>query len=91
MLPQDLKDSAIVSLYKNKGDKKESLNYRGITLFLFLSSFWPVSCCLAAENTPERQCDFRANRRTTDMNFVLRQILDKYNIFDDTGSRNGRC
>ena len=31
-LPQDLRDAAIVSLYKNKGDKSDCSNYRGITL-----------------------------------------------------------
>ena len=31
-LPQDLRDAVIVSLYKNKGEKSDSSNYRGITL-----------------------------------------------------------
>ena len=31
-LPQDLKDAVIVSLYKNKGEKSDCSNYRGITL-----------------------------------------------------------
>ena len=30
-VPQDLRDAVIVSLYKNKGDKSDCLNYRGIT------------------------------------------------------------
>ena len=31
-LPQDLRDAVIVSLYKNKGQKSDCSNYRGITL-----------------------------------------------------------
>ena len=31
-LPQDLRDAVIVSLYKNKGEKSDCSNYRGITL-----------------------------------------------------------
>ena len=31
-LPQDLRDAVLVSLYKNKGEKSDCSNYRGITL-----------------------------------------------------------
>ena len=31
-LPQDLRDAVIVSLYKNKGEKSDCSNCRGITL-----------------------------------------------------------
>ena len=31
-LPQDLSDTVIVSLYKNKGEKPDCSNHRGITL-----------------------------------------------------------
>lgn len=31
-LPKDLRDAVIVSLYKNKGEKSDCSNYRGITL-----------------------------------------------------------
>ena len=31
-LPQDLRDAVIVSLYKNKGEKSDCSNYRGISL-----------------------------------------------------------
>ena len=31
-LPQDLRDAVFVSLYKNKGEKSDRSNYRGITL-----------------------------------------------------------
>ena len=41
VLPQDLKDATIVSLYKNKGAKSDCSNYRGITL---LSIAGKISC-----------------------------------------------
>ena len=33
---------------------------------------------IAQENTPESQCEFRSNRGTADMIFVLGQIQEKY-------------
>ena len=83
-LPQDFRDAVIVSLYKNKGEKSECSNYRGITrLFsnagkilarVLLNRLIPT---IAQENTLESQCGFRSNRRTVDMIFVLRQIQEK--------------
>ncbi|CAH1276013.1 Hypp9384 [Branchiostoma lanceolatum] len=32
VVPQDLRDAVIVSLYKNKGEKSDCSNYRGVTL-----------------------------------------------------------
>ena len=82
-LPQDFRDAVIVSLYKNKGEKSECSNYRGITLLsiagkilarVLLNRHIPT---IAQENTSESQCGFRSNRRTVDMIFVLRQIQEK--------------
>ena len=67
-LPQDLRDAVIVSLYKNKGEKSECSNYRGITLLsiagkllarVLLNRLIPT---MAQENTPESQCGFWSNR-----------------------------
>ena len=83
MVPQDLRDAIIASLYKNKGVKSDCSNYRGITLLsiagkvlarLMLNRLIPT---IAEENAPESQCGFRANKGTTDMVFVLRQIQEK--------------
>ena len=53
-LPQDLRDAVIVSLYKNKGQKSDCSNYRGITLLSIagkiLARVYPM---IAQENTPE--------------------------------------
>ena len=82
-LPHDLRDAVIVSLYKNKEEKSDCSNYRGINLLsiagkilahVLLNGLIPT---LAQENTPDSQCGFRSNRGTVDMIFVLRQIQEK--------------
>ena len=82
-LPRDLRDAVIVTLYKNKREKSDCFNYRGITLFsidgiifprVFLNRLVPI---IAKDHLPETQCGFRANRETTDMVFVLRQLQEK--------------
>ena len=83
ILPQDLGDAVIVSLCKNKGEKSDCSNYRGITLLsmadkilarVLLNRLIPT---IAQGNTPESQCGFRSNRGTTDMIFALRQIQEE--------------
>ena len=82
-LPQDLRDAVIVSLYKNKGEKSDRSNNRGITLLsiackilarVLLNRLIPTT---AQENTPESQCGFSANIGTVDVIFVLRKIQEK--------------
>lgn len=82
-VPSDLRDAVLVSLYKNKGEKSDCSNYRGITLLsiagkilarVLLDRLIPI---IAEEVLPESQCGFRANRGTTDMIFVLRQLQEK--------------
>ena len=76
-------DAVIVSLCKNKGEKSDCSNYRGITLLsiagkilarVLLNRLIPT---IAQENTPESQCGFRSNRGTVGMIFVLRQKQEK--------------
>lgn len=82
-LPQDLRDAVIITLYKNKGEKSICSNYQGITLLsiagkilarVLLNRLVPT---IAEDNTPESQSGFRANRGTTDMVFILRQLQEK--------------
>ena len=82
-LSQDLFDAIILTLYKNKGEKSDYSNYRGITLLfivgkvlakVFLNRLVPT---IAAEDLSESQCDFRANRGTADMVFVHYQLQEK--------------
>ncbi|KAI8516323.1 hypothetical protein Bbelb_049040 [Branchiostoma belcheri] len=83
VVPQDLRDAIIVSLYKNKGEKSDCSNYRGVTLLSIAGKILArvvldrLISTIAEENLPESQCGFRANRGTTDMIFVLRQIQEK--------------
>ena len=82
-LPADFRDAVIVTLYKNKGEKSDCSNYRGITLLsiagkilarVLLNRLVPA---IAEDTLPESQCGFRSNRGTTDMVFALRQIQEK--------------
>ncbi|XP_063588714.1 uncharacterized protein LOC134765849 [Penaeus indicus] len=82
-LPRDLCDAVIITLYKNKGEKSDCSNYRGITLLsiagkilarVLLNRLVPT---IAKDHLPEIQCGFRTNRGTTDMVFVLRQLQEK--------------
>ena len=80
---QDLRDAVIVSLYKNKGERSDCSNYRGITLLLIAGKILArvllnrLILTIAQENTPESQCGIWSNRGTVDMFFALRQIQEK--------------
>ena len=64
ILPQDLKHAVIIPLYKNKGEKSDCSNYRGITLLsiagkvlarILLNRLIPS---IIEDFTPEGQCSF---------------------------------
>ena len=82
-VPQDLRDSKIVTLYKNKGDRSDWNNYRGISLLSILGKvFARVALTrlqvLAEQVYPDSQCGFRSDRSTTDMIFSVRQLQEKW-------------
>ena len=77
-----MKDSKIITLYKQKGDKGDCNNYRGILLLSVLGKVFarvilPRLQILADRIYPESQCGFRSGRSTTDMIFSVRQIQEK--------------
>ncbi|XP_030747133.1 uncharacterized protein LOC115875768 [Sitophilus oryzae] len=81
-VPQDFRDSIIISLYKNKGDKTECGNYRGISLLavagkilekIIINRMMPYVDKLI----PDFQSGFRPRRSTVNMVFCLRQIQEK--------------
>ena len=82
VVPADLKNSTIVNIFKNKGDRATCGNYRGISLLsiagkilsrVLLNRLLPV----AETFLPESQCGFRPGRGTTDMIFAARQLQEK--------------
>ncbi|GAA6072584.1 RNA-directed DNA polymerase from mobile element jockey-like [Tachysurus ichikawai] len=82
-IPQDMCDANIVTLYKNKGDRSDCNNYRGIYLFSIVGKAFTrvaLACLqtLASRIYPESQCGFRASRSTVDMIFSLRQLQEKF-------------
>ena len=81
-MPQDMRDAKIVTLYKNKGERSDCNNYRGISLLSIVGKVYARILLvrlqrLAERVYPESQCGFRAGRSTIDMIFSLRQLQEK--------------
>ena len=81
-VPQDMRDSVIVTLYKNKGDRSDCNNHRGISLMSIVGKCFARVALkrlqkIAEKVYPESQCGFRSKRSTTDMVFSLRQLQEK--------------
>ena len=82
-LPDDLPNAIIVPLYKNKVEKSNCSNYRGIIIFSIAGKIRarvPLNRLIPGieeDILPESQYGFRANRGIADMIFVLCQIQEK--------------
>ena len=81
-VPQDFKNAKITTLYKNKGERGDCNNYRGISLLCVTGKVLARILLrrlqqLAERVYPEAQCGFRAKRSTTDMIFAVRQLQEK--------------
>lgn len=81
-VPQDMRDAKIITLYKNKGERSDCNNYRGISLLSIVGKVFTRVILirlqkLAERVYPESQCGFRAKRSTVDMIFSLRQLQEK--------------
>ena len=81
-VPQDMRDANIVTLYKNRGDRSDCNNYRGISLLSVVGKVFArvalTKLQILAERTlPESQCGFRTGRSTIDMIFSVRQLQEK--------------
>ena len=77
-----MRDAKIVTLYKNKGERSDCNNYRGISLLSIVGKVYARVLLarlqkLAERIYPESQCGFRAGRSTVDMVFSLRQLQEK--------------
>ena len=67
-VPQDIRDSKIITLYKNKGERIDCNNYRGISLLSIVGKVFARVILirlqkLAERIYPESQCGFRAERQ----------------------------
>ena len=81
-IPHEMRNAKIITLYKNKGDKGDCNNYRGIALQSITGKAFARILLtrlqkLAERILPESQCGFRAGRSTMDMVFSLRQLQEK--------------
>ena len=81
-VPQDMRDTKIITLFKNKGERSDCNNYRGISLLSVIGKVLAKVILirlrkLADRVYPELQCGFRAERSTTDMVFSLHQLQEK--------------
>ena len=81
-VPQDMRDAKIITLYKNKGERSDCNNYRGISLLSIVGKAFARVILnrlqlLAERVYPEAQCGFRAARSTIDMVFSVRQLQEK--------------
>ena len=82
-LPQELKDAAIVHIYKRKGNCKSCDNHRGISLLSIAGKILARVLLnrlldhLKQGHLPESQCGFRAGRGTSNMIFADRQLQEK--------------
>ena len=81
-VPQDMRDANITTLYKNKGDRSDCNNYRGISLLSIVGKLFARFALkrlqtLAERVYPESQCGFRSQRSTIDMVFSVLQLQEK--------------
>ena len=77
-----MRDSKIITLYKNKGERNDCSNYIGISQLSIVGKIFArvILICiqkLAERIYPESQCGFRAERSTIDMVFSPRQLQGK--------------
>ena len=82
-IPKDWLNGLIVPIYKNKGDKKDPGNYRGITLLSCSANFFTAvlnerlrTFSDICEILEKNQAGFRTNHSTTDHIFVLKSLTD---------------
>ena len=70
------------SVFKNKGERSDCNNYRGISFLSVIGKVFAKANLIrlqkqAGRVDPESQCAFRAGRSTIDIVFSLRQLQEK--------------
>ena len=81
-VPQDMREAKIITLFKNKGERSDCNNFRGISLLSVIGKVFTKVILIRLQKLaecvyPESQCGFRAGRYTIDMIFSLRQLQEK--------------
>ncbi|CAF4329403.1 unnamed protein product [Rotaria sp. Silwood2] len=77
----------LIRLFKNKGDKKQCDNYRGISLLVVASKLFTRVILnriqkLIDKQLLEQQACFRSNRSTIDQIFILKMTMEKSREFN---------
>ena len=80
---QDMRDAKIVTLYKNKGERSNCNNYRGISLLSIIGKVYAQVLLIHLQKLAEcvyleSQCGLWAERSMVDMVFSLCQLQEKY-------------
>ena len=81
-VPQSMRDSKIITLFKSKGDRANCNNYRGISLLSIVGKVFARVILLrlqvlADRVYPESQCGFRSKRSTIDMISAVKILQEK--------------
>ena len=80
-MPEEWRDSVIVSIFKQKGDIQDCRNYRGIKMIYHTMKIWEriIDRRLREETSiGEEQFGFMLGRGTTDVIFAARQVMEKH-------------
>ncbi|XP_069998486.1 uncharacterized protein [Penaeus vannamei] len=81
-LPQDFRDATIITLFKQKGDRRDCGNHRGISLLSIAGKILAEIVLMrlhkiSEDVLPESQSGFRQGRGSVDMIFAFRQLQEK--------------
>ena len=82
IIPQDMKDAHLTTLFKNKGSRQDCNNYQVKFLLSLVNKIFRRVILgrfqvLADRMYPKSQCGFRKNRSTIDMVFILKLLQGK--------------
>ena len=80
-MPEEWRDSVIVSIFKENGDIQDCGNYRGMKMISLTMKIWErIIDRIVREGTSigEEQFGFMPGRGTTDAIFAERQVIEKH-------------
>ena len=78
-MPEEWRDSTLVTILKNKGDTQYCGNYKGIKLMSHTLKFWERIIDWRLREIvmiSEHQFGFMPGRSTTDAIFAMRQLME---------------